>query len=97
MRDVAPLWPNMLRSVGEDCYQTTAEVAFHSQGVDMGHSCSFLLSEHLIGKRVRSGMTDTRGGKCERSVFRQQDGENHTRGRQRARNVRWHLSAPQPA
>lgn len=26
----------------------------------MGHGCSFLSSEHLIGKRVRSGMTDTR-------------------------------------
>ena len=59
VHDVASLWLNVLRSVGEDCDQTPTEMEPHSLGVDMGHGCSFLLSEHLIGKRVRRGMTDT--------------------------------------
>lgn len=47
----------MLRSFSDDHYQTPTEVALHSLGLNLDHGCSFLLSEHLIGNRLRSGMT----------------------------------------
>ena len=37
---MAPFWPNVLRSVGDDCFQTPTEVALHCSGIDSGHDCS---------------------------------------------------------